>query len=223
MLIERLNRFTLKVRVGRDIVKAYLANPGRLTTVLAPQRKVLLMEVDAIGRRTRYNVFAVKAAGNYVTVSSAFANRIFEEALRRSLLQGFEGYVLKRREAYLKNQCRIDFLLRSVNGKDAYVEVKSCTEVVNGVALFPDAPSERGRRHVASLRRVLLEGLEAYVVFIVQRPDAKAFRPYYEVDPKFSEELVEAAREGVNVKAYKTMFQPPYIYLDPRPLKLEGL
>jgi sugar fermentation stimulation protein A len=90
----------------------------------------------------------------------------------------------------------------------AYVEIKSCTHVENGVAKFPDRPTERGRRHLKKLIKLARNGISCYVVFIIQRPDARIFSPFREVDAQFAELLKEAYKAGVIVRAMTTEFDP---------------
>jgi sugar fermentation stimulation protein A len=91
--------------------------------------------------------------------------------------------------------------------------LKSCTHVENGVAKFPDRPTERGRRHLAILSRLAEKGTRCYVIFIIQRPDARSFEPFMEVDPEFAGLLTYAARAGVKIRAMTTEFMPPNLYL----------
>lgn len=90
-----------------------------------------------------------------------------------------------------------------------YIEVKSVTHVIDGVALFPDAPTARGRKHLMQLHLLSKSGLKAGLLFSVQRPDARAMKPNVKVDPKFSELLKRAVEEGVKVFTLKSIFQPP--------------
>jgi sugar fermentation stimulation protein A len=208
-IIERLNRFTIQVKIGKSIENVYLPNPGRLSTVIARGREVLCERVGGRKRKTRFNAFAVKLRRFYVTINSSLANILFSAALEKGVLRCLKGYALASREQRLPTYGRIDFILRNPKGKLAYVEVKSCTHVEDGIAKFPDRQTERGRRHLRALSGLASKGLECYLFFIVQRPDARLFKPFKEVDPEFAELLKRAIKAGVRVGAITTRFKPP--------------
>lgn len=211
-IIDRPNRFTLLVRINSKLEKIYLPNPGKLSTVLSPGREILCEPSSGKGRKTRFSAFAVHVGKFYVTVNSAFANRIFFAALKMGALKEFRGHTIAERELRFALG-RIDFVLRTPVGKRVYVEVKSCTHVENGVAKFPDRPTERGRRHLTILSKLAERGAGCYMVFIVQRPDARTFKPFREIDPKFADALKGAVKKGVKVKAISSEFRPPNLYL----------
>lgn len=213
MLVDRPNRFTLRVKFSRGVERVYFPNPGKLSTVVAPGREVLCEKVKGPQRRTRFNAFAIGLEGFYVTVNSSFANLIFLEALRKGMLEGFEGYSVVAREEELPGYGRIDFVLRTEGGEKAFVEVKSCTHVEGGVAKFPDRPTERGRRHLMGLTRLAKEGKKCHLVFVIQRPDARIFKPFEEVDQEFAVLLKKAVRVGVEARAFTTDFKPPRLYI----------
>jgi sugar fermentation stimulation protein A len=211
-IIDRPNRFTLRARVNSSTRQVYLPNPGKLTTVLAPGRELLCEPSSVKKRRTRFNAFAVRVGKFYVTVNSAFANQIFSAAIERGALEEFRGHVIASREKRLE-WGRIDFVLNDREGRPVYIEVKSCTHVKRAVAKFPDRPTERGRRHLTALSKLAKMGTKCYAVFIVQRPDARIFKPFKEIDPQFATVLKKAIEKGVRVKAMSTKFRPPNLYL----------
>jgi len=211
-IIDRPNRFTLRVRINSSVQRVYFPNPGKLDTVLAGGREVLCEPSANEKRKTRFSAFAVKVGKFYVTVNSAFANQIFSEALEKGMLKEFRGHTIAGRERKFALG-RIDFVLKTPAGTRAYVEVKSCTHVERGVAKFPDRPTVRGRRHLKLLTELAAKGNECYVIFVVQRPDARKFRPFAEVDPEFAELLGKAVSMGVVVKAMATEFRPPNMYI----------
>jgi len=163
-------------------------------------------------RKTQFSAFAVKVGKFYVTVNSAFANQIFTKALEKGALEEFRGYTIAERERRFVSG-RIDFVLRTPAGKRVYVEVKSCTHVEQGVAKFPDRPTARGRRHLKLLMDLAARKNGCYLIFIIQRPDARRFGPFAEVDPEFAKLLGKAAKAGVKVKTIATGFRPPNLYI----------
>lgn len=211
IIIDRPNRFTLRVRIGSSIQRVYLPNPGKLRTVLAPGRKILQSKASG-KRKTHFNAFAVRVGDFYVTVNSAFANVIFSKVLEKRALEEFKGYTIASREKKIPTG-RIDFVLRDPRGEEVYVEVKSSTHVEAGIAKFPDRPTERGRRHLAALSELAGKGTKCFIMFIVQRPDARRFEPFKEVDPEFARMIGEAVEKGVKAIAISTEFKPPNLYL----------
>ncbi|MCD6248020.1 MAG: DNA/RNA nuclease SfsA [Hadesarchaea archaeon] len=216
-IVDRPNRFVLRVRVNSSIERVYLPNPGRLSTIMAPGREVLC-EPAAGRRKTDFTAFAIRLDKFYVTVNSSLANTIFSAAIDKGFLGEFRDCAISSREHPVPDYGRIDFVLRDAENEPIYVEVKSCTHVEEGTAKFPDRPTERGRRHLRILSRLAGGGARCHVVFVVQRPDARLFAPFKEVDPDFADLLANAVGAGVRITAMTTEFVPPNLYL-----KREGL
>ena len=198
--LQRLNRFSCLVNIEGDDEIVYLPNSGRLENILVPGQTVFLVEKSHSGRRTRYDLAMACVGEEMVSVDSRVPAELFNEAIKEKRLAQFDGYSVVRREvAFCRS--RLDFLLGGQN-RQGYVEVKSVTLVEGGRALFPDAPTERGRRHLEDLMRAKREGYDAAVVFIVQRQDAQSFAPNDGVDPTFAMILRDASRQGVRAYCY---------------------
>ena len=135
-----------------------------------------------------------------VSADARLPNALVWESWRDGTLPHFEGYPSARREVRYHDS-RLDMLLESPAGK-CYVEVKSVTLVQDGVARFPDAPTDRGRRHVSTLVRAVEEGYRAAAVFVIQRADAVGLSPYDAHDPLFGAALREAVAAGVEAYAF---------------------
>lgn len=221
-IISRPTRFTILAKMDWGDEKIYLPNPGKLSTVIETGREILCVPRQGKHRKTRFNAFAVNLNKFYVTVDSNFANTLFQGIIEKRALKRFRAFTIAFKEKNIAGYGRIDFVLKDPNGKLAYIEVKSCTHVEQGVAKFPDRPTERGRRHLKALAEMASAGLLTYVVFIVQRPDANLFRPFKEVDPEFATILEEAKLEGVHIEAMTTEFKlPRKVYLRDRNLKVK--
>lgn len=209
-IVDRPNRFVVRVRFddgGPE--RAFLGDPGALDGIVEPGRPLLCSPVDDPDRSTAHDAIAVDLGAVYVSVRAALANDLFERALARDLVPDFDEYAVRAREPTLPDHGRTDFLLAGPGGDEVYVEVKSCTYVEDGVAMFPDRQTERGRRHLRSLEALLEDGTETHVVFVVQRPDVRTVRPYREVDPGFAELLARVRSAGVGVHAISVAFEPP--------------
>lgn len=212
-VVDRPNRFVVRVRFDDTPERVFMGDPGALERILEPGREILCSPVDDPNRATYYDAIAVRVDETYVSVRTALANDLFERALARDALPAFAEYDLADREPQLPDHGRTDFLLRTPDEESAYVEVKSCTHVEDGVAKFPDRQTERGRRHLRSLRVLQENGHETSVVFVVQRPDVTRFQSYRDVDPEFAELLADVQTAGVDVHAVTTAFEPPHYWL----------
>jgi len=195
--VRRNNRFSVSVDVKGKEKLAYLPNPGRLEELLVPGVEVLLRRSHK-KRKTEFDLVAVRCGRNLVSIDSRVPNALFEEAFKSRKLAEFSEYSEIKNEIR-SGSSRIDFIL---DGK-CLVEVKSCTLVELGLALFPDAPTERGRRHLYELLDFARRVGRSAVVFIIQREDADMFSPNYATDLAFSRALEEVVERGVEVYAYK--------------------
>ncbi|MDX1612682.1 MAG: DNA/RNA nuclease SfsA [Candidatus Promineifilaceae bacterium] len=197
--VRRDNRFRATVRVDGEARWAHVANSGRLLELFQPERPVWLAPAARPGRKTDYDLKLVEHAGVLVSVDARLPNPLFAEALTTRRWPAFD-YDLVEREVTL-GQSRLDFRLSGPTGV-CWVETKSVTLVEEGVALFPDAPTIRGQRHLSELTGMAKEGDQAAVVFIIQRPDATQFKPHNTADPAFTAALQAAAASGVSVRAF---------------------
>ncbi len=201
IFVARLNRFAALVQVqGRETV-VHVANSGRLRELFQEGVRVLLSPVDPLrSRKTSYDLSLVDLGHTLVSTDARLPNTLVYEGITHGQIPELQGYQEVLREQVLQN-CRLDLLLR--NGtKRCYVEVKSVTLISNGVALFPDAPTTRGQRHVATLAYAVQQGWRAAIVFVVQREDAVALSPNDAADPVFWKVLRRAHQMGVEVYAY---------------------
>jgi sugar fermentation stimulation protein A len=198
--IRRLTRFSGEALLGQRRVLAHIPHSGRLGELLVPGRRVLLRREKGNKRKTAYDLVGVAHGRQWVCIDARLPPRLVEEALKRGRVPGFKGYRVEQREAPLAGG-RIDLRLAGPRGL-CYVETKAVTLVIGRTAIFPDAPTDRGRRHLLTLLGVLRRGRKAAVVFVVQRNDARRFSPNWRTDPKFAMTLVQVAKAGVLVLAF---------------------
>ncbi|HSJ58648.1 MAG TPA: DNA/RNA nuclease SfsA [Anaerolineae bacterium] len=206
-LVVRDNRFLVTVDVEGERVWAHLADRGRLTELLVPGRRLVLVERRAMHRKTDYDVSLIEYNGVWVSLDTRLPNKLVGEAIEAGVIGQVTGYTSVRREV-TKGKSRFDFLLEAGGRAPCLLEVKSASLVIDDVACFPDAVTARGRRHVLELADAVAEGYRAVVVFVVQRADARGLRPEDETDPEFGEALREAAARGVEVYAYGCDVEP---------------
>jgi sugar fermentation stimulation protein A len=179
-----------------------------------------LERANTPGRRTRFTLALVRLPSGDVSADAHLPNVLVDAALREGRLAGFCGYRILRREPIVGRH-RLDFLLER-GTRRCLLEVKSVTLVEEGVALFPDAPTLRGTQHLKLLMAARRKGLEAAVLFVVQRADAVAVAPNRAADGKFAAALQRAAAEGVRVKAIRCRVNPRGVWLDRTvPMRLE--
>ncbi|HAF71252.1 TPA: DNA/RNA nuclease SfsA [Candidatus Acetothermia bacterium] len=201
--LERPSRFSVWVKLNGRRELVHLPNPGRLLSILVPGRPLLLRPAAGGPRKTRYTAVGAELEGMLVSLDSTLPNRFFPQALALGLIPPLAGWTLAGKEPRM-GAGRADFLLRQGDEK-MLVEVKSVTWVEGGVALFPDAPTARGRRHLKELAQAVREGKRASLAFVVQRPDAVAFGPS-PIDPGFAKALREALATGVEAFALVCSF-----------------
>lgn len=218
--MARPNRFVVVARVGGRRVRVASADPGRLRELLRPGARLLLRPAaGGTKRRTRFTLALVRHRGAWVSLLPVLANAVVAAALLRDGVPGLRGFRVLEREV-VRGRSRFDLLLTG-RGARWLVEVKSATLVESGVALFPDAPTLRGTRHVRELRRHVARGGRAAVVFVVQRRDARALSPHAGHDPAFAAALREAAGAGVRIYAYACRVTPRGVRLERRiPVRL---
>ncbi|MGY4707737.1 DNA/RNA nuclease SfsA [Candidatus Bipolaricaulota sp. J31] len=202
--IARPNRFAVWAEVNGQRELAHLPNPGRLREILTPGRKILLREAPGAKRKTRWTAIGADLDGILVSLDSTLPNRFFPEALESGAIPPLRGWGIAAVEPGL-GAGRADFLLER-GAERLFLEVKSVTLVDEGVALFPDAPTVRGRRHLRELAGAVGDGVRAAVLFVVQRPDAHRFGPNAATDPAFAQAFREALEKGVEAYAVVCSF-----------------
>lgn len=196
VLIARPNRFLAVCRLGRRVVEAHVPDRGRCLDLLVPGRAVALVSAKGRLRRTSFTALLARSGtGVWVCLDPAGAPRLVSEALVRGLLPW--GLLPARREIAVGHS-RIDLLLQP---GDVLCEVKSVGAARDGVALFPDAPTLRGLRHLALLTRLARRGQRCALVLCAQRGDVRAVKADAEIDPAFARALRRAAVAGVRVGA----------------------
>lgn len=200
LLVKKINRFLCEVSVNGTDVLAHIPNSGRLTELMTPGRKVILSKSNNPDRKTAYTLRSVWYKRRWVCIDSTTPNALASELAKSGRLFGNHAEV--KREHTMGNH-RFDLLLTDRNGKRTLVEIKSVTLVEKKVALFPDAPTARGVAHLNALSKYINEGYHCAILFIIQRSDAKCFRPNVKTDSDFSEALKRAKRAGVKVKAIR--------------------
>lgn len=221
--LERENRFTALVELDGKQVKAHVANSGRLRELFRPGNEVYLIKRDGSHRATKYDLALVRYEDQLVSVDARVPNKVVADAVAAGQLADFSQFTVARREVRYGNS-RLDLLLEDERNNKCFVEVKSVTLVENGTAMFPDAPTLRGARHLEELAAAVGEGYHAAVIFLIQRDDALVFTPNDRTDPDFGQKLRAAAGKGVGVYAYRFRVTPELIVITEKvPVKLADI
>ena len=200
--LERPNRFGARVEVNGRVETVHVKNTGRCRELLVPGAAVYLAESQNPRRKTRFDLIAVEKGGLLINMDSQAPNQVAEEALPAL----FPGLASFRREVAW-GASRFDFALEAA-GQRWFLEVKGVTLEEGGAALFPDAPTQRGQKHLRELCRCQEEGYRACVLFVVQMETARYFTPNRATDPAFAAALEEAAAQGVRLLAISCRVTP---------------
>ena len=198
--LRRVNRFTAFVELNGQEEMVHVKNTGRCKELLLEGAKVFLEEADKEGRKTKYSLIAVYKGDVLVNMDSQAPNQMAAEALAEGKIKEIGEVDFLKREVKYENS-RFDLYYQK-DGKKGFIEVKGVTLEENGVAKFPDAPTERGAKHLRELVKAKEEGYEAAVLFVIQMKGIKEFCPNEERDPAFTAALREASAAGVKILAY---------------------
>ena len=212
VFLERPNRFVAYVeQAGRREI-CHVKNTGRCRELLVPGAELYVQRSDNPARKTALDLIAVKKGSQWVNMDSQAPNKAAAEWLRQGGLGCREITILPE---YKYGDSRFDFFLEA-DGRKAFMEVKGVTLEEDGIARFPDAPTERGVKHIRELIRCLDAGYEAYVFFVIQMKGVRAFEPNDRTHPAFGEALREAAKKGVQILAYDCVVRPDEMSIDQR-------
>ncbi|MBQ9162159.1 MAG: DNA/RNA nuclease SfsA [Clostridia bacterium] len=194
--VSRLNRFIANVEIDGRVCVCHVKNTGRCRELLTEDAVVVLEVSDNPARKTAYDLVAVYKGDMLINMDSQAPNRALGEWITAG---GFENVTLVRPECKYGSS-RFDFYVEA-GGRRIFAEVKGVTLEVDGVVMFPDAPTERGVKHLRELSDAAQNGYDTYVFFVVQMEKCKYFTPNVNTHPEFAQALREAQRDGVRVRA----------------------
>lgn len=206
--VERLNRFVMRFEMDSgEIVDAHAANPGRMEEFRVPGHRFFLIPVD--GGKYSYRVVSTVYQGSYVLLDTIKVNYVVERLLRGRKIAGLEDYPVIRREVSMARS-KFDFKLSSEQKgvKPLMLEVKSCNLVHGGVAMFPDAPTDRGRRHLEDLDALAGSGeVETALLYLITNYNARVFMPNRHTDPEYCRTV--AGLKGCRSHAFRLKLTDP--------------
>ena len=195
--ISRPNRFIAHVEINGKVEICHVKNTGRCKELLTPNAIVFVEENNNPKRKTKFSLIGVIKGKRMINMDSQVTNKVVHEwILKGNLIT--EVTLIKPEKKY--NNSRFDFYIETENRK-IFIEVKGVTLESEGIVKFPDAPTERGVKHVKELCDCIKDGYEAYIIFVIQMKDVLHFEPNIETHKEFAEVLKEAAKNGVNIIA----------------------
>jgi len=211
ILIRRYKRFLADIELGNGkSLTVHCPNSGSMLGCSEPGSPVMISRSDNPTRKYPHTLEMVQANSVWVGVNTSLTNKLVREALEKGIVKEFGHLDSIIQETKTSANTRLDFLLEN-KGKRIYMEVKNCSLVVDGAAMFPDAVTVRGTKHLLELAALKQQGYMAVVLFCVQREDAAYFRPAQHIDPLYAETLNKVAEKGVKVLAYQADLSPEEI------------
>lgn len=202
--ISRPNRFIAEIEVEGKCEISHVKNTGRCKELLTPGARVYVQRLDNLSRKTKYDLISVYKGQELINMDSQAPNKVFGEWVSEG---GFiNNLSLIKPECKYKNS-RFDFYIEADRRK-IFVEIKGVTLEENGVVMFPDAPTERGVKHIRELCECIEDGYEAYIFFIIQMKNCSYFTPNRITHPELADALLEAKKKGVNINALNCIVKP---------------
>lgn len=222
ILVKRYQRFKADIKLtDGEVVTAHCPNSGSMQECCEPGRPVYLSFHDNPKRKLKYTWELIEMPTSIVGINTLIPNRLVAESIEAGLVSDFKGYDDITREVKTSDNTRLDILLSNEDGHRCYVEIKNCTLVKEGVAYFPDAVTSRGLKHLVELSSLVSKGFRCVIFYLIQRMDAKTFKPADHIDPAYGRELRQAIAQGVEILVYDTRINLETIMLSKKiPYKL---
>ena len=200
---DRPNRFIAHVEIDGQPETVHVKNTGRCRELLVPGAEVFCQHFDSTARKTQYDLICVRKGPYLINMDSQAPNA----AVKEWLLSGGLGPITNLRPETVHGDSRFDFSFQK-DGKPCFLEVKGVTLEKQGICAFPDAPTQRGAKHLRGLQRAAQDGFGAYVLFVIQMKPVRFLHPNDATDPDFGSALRQAAAAGVRVLAVDCFVSP---------------
>lgn len=213
-LIKRYKRFLADVTTdeGKEIT-VYCPNTGSMRGCSTPGSRVLLSTSPNLKRKYPQTLEMVRGETTWIGVNTGLTNTLVAEAIMEGRIQELQNIDSLTREVTTSKSSRLDLLLERGNSK-IYVEIKNCSLVEDGWAMFPDAVTARGTKHLKELARLVEQGHRGYIFFCIQRMDSQHFRPAAHIDPLYADTLAEVIEKGVEMISYQAEIGPEAIIVN---------
>lgn len=211
-LIKRYMRFLADVKLDSgEIITAHCTNSGSMKSCLENNAEVYLSPIDNPNRKTKFTWEMIKINGNWVGINTSNPNQLAFESVRDGKIEKLIGYTDVQREVTFDDS-RFDLMAKK-DKETCFIEVKNVTFKEGNFALFPDAVTSRGKKHLETLAKVKEQGMRAVMLYIIQRTDVDTFAPAKEIDPEYAKALKIAYNNGVEIIPMQVLVTPENIEL----------
>jgi sugar fermentation stimulation protein A len=208
-LIKRYKRFLADVELSDgSIVTAHCPNSGSMRGCADPGVPVWISKSDNPKRKLKFTWEVLRTKDSYIGINTMVPNRLVKQSIEAGLVEELSQYTKVRSEVKTSDHTRLDLMLEDESGNRCYVEIKNCTLVEKGVAMFPDAVTTRGQKHLEELVMLKEQGHEAVIFYLIQRMDAECFTPAAAIDPVYAEKLAWAVARGVRIITRDAVLDP---------------
>lgn len=205
-LINRYKRFLADVELNTgETITAHCPNSGSMKGCAIPGSRVWLSFSDNPKRKYPHTWELIKVADTYIGINTLVPNRIVKQAIEQGLINELSEYTKVTSEVKTSEHTRLDLALEKPDGQRCYVEIKNCTLVEDGIAMFPDAVTARGQKHLEELEHLVAKGHKSVIFYLIQRTDAAIFKPADAIDKVYGEKLRKAVQNGVKIITRDTL------------------
>ncbi len=213
-LIKRYKRFLADVELeDNNVVTAHCPNSGSMKGCATPGSRVFLSRSNNPKRKLSFTWELLETPDSLVGINTQVPNKLVKEAIENNLVSELGGYDKVKPEIKTSAHTRLDLLLENDKKEKCYVEIKNCTLAKNGKAMFPDAVTVRGKKHLLELEKLVALGHRGVIFFLIQRMDIKSFTPAGAIDPEYANTLKKVAARGVEIIAMDTIIDREFIRL----------
>ncbi len=210
-LIKRYKRFLADIhQEDGKIITVHCPNSGSMTGCSTPGAEVIISHSNNPKRKYAWTLEMVKENNTWIGINTMRTNKIIKEALENKTINDFGNIISIKPEIKVSAKSRLDFCLQTEAGQ-VYIEVKNCSLAQNNTAMFPDAVTSRGTKHLEELLRLYKNNHRAALIFCVQRTDCTSFKPAAEIDPIYAKTLKKVWQHGVEVLVYQAQVTPEEI------------
>lgn len=211
-LIKRYKRFLADVTLDNgEIVTAHCTNSGSMKSCLEENAEVYLSPVNDPKRKTKFTWEMIKINKDWVGINTGNPNKLAFDAVKNDEIEKLKGYTDVKREVKFDDS-RFDVMAKN-DSETCFIEVKNVTLKEGNYALFPDAVTSRGKKHLETLAKVKEKGMRAVMLYIIQRTDVEIFAPAKDIDPEYAESLKKVYQKGVEIIPIQAKVTPQKIEL----------
>ena len=214
-LMRRYKRFLADIRLDSgELITAHCANTGSMKECSLPGQPAFVSYHDVKTRKYKHTWELIEMPTAMVGVNTGVPNKLVYQSIKAGVISELTGYEEIKAEAKVGTKARLDILLSNGETDLCYVEIKNCTLVEDGIASFPDAVTTRGQKHIKELQTLKKQGHRSVMFFLVQRTDAKLFKPADSIDPEYGKALRRAHKKGVEILVYDVAIDLEKIYIN---------